>query len=141
MQITDTLNGHTVEDVRRNPDGSVTLYCTSGRSLTLYVEKGKIVAKPPKIILPDVPEPKVPFSERMRLRESFQGYMIEYVTSDDAGCLDFICERLRGLEKYSKQAGRREIRLTHTNGLINELPPVSARIFLEGLSSKSVQGM
>lgn len=135
MVITDTLNGHTVEDVRRNADGSVTLYCASGRNLTLYVSSGRIEAKPPKIILPDAPPVEVVPSTRMRLRESFLGQTINYGYYTETGALTFVCEPLRhDREAYTKSSGHREIRLTHSNGLIDELPPVSAIVALPSLS-------
>lgn len=134
MIITDALNGHTVEDVRRNQDGSVTLYTDLGRTLTLHVEDGRIAVKPPKLILPDArPIEELP-SERMRLREAFQGFKVNYVTFDDRGFLNVVCDPLPGTEKYSKASGHREVRIAHHNGLIDELPPVSAVIELEGLA-------
>lgn len=135
MIITDTLNGQTIEDVRRNPDGSVILFCDSGRKITLYVNQGLIVAKPPKLILPDQPEMPILSTARMRLREAFEGMMIKYASYTPGGALNFVCEPVRSnKEMYQKAAGYREIRLTHTNGLIDELPAVSARITLPSLS-------
>lgn len=131
MIITDTLNGHTVEDVRRNQDGSVTLYTDHGRVLTLHVDGGRIVVKPPKLILPDArPIEELP-SERMRLREAFQGFMVSHVTFDDHGFLNVVCDPHGS---YTLTRGHREVRITHHNGLIDELPPVSAVIALESLS-------
>ena len=135
MVITDTLNGHTVEDVKRNADGSVTLYCASGRTLTLLVSGGRVEAKPPKVILPDAPPVEVLPSTRMRLREAFQGHAIHYGHYDDHGNLIFVCDPLRhDREKFQKAHGHREIKITHSNGLIDELPPVSAVISLPSLS-------
>ena len=135
MIVTDTLNGHTVEDVRRNLDGSVTLYCTSGRTLELYVSAGRIEAKPPKLILPDQPAPAPAPSERMRLTEAFLGMMINYACYDERGFLTIVCERLRhDRQMYAKSYGHREITLTHSNGLIDEAPPVSAVIGLPSLA-------
>ena len=135
MVITDTLNGHTVEDVRRNADGSVTLYCASGRTLTLFVSSGRVEAKPHKVILPDAPPAEVLPSARMRLLEAFQGHMVNYCYHDEGGCLIFVCEPLRhDREVFKKSSGHREIRLAHSNGLIDELPPVSAVIGLPSLS-------
>lgn len=135
MQITDTLNGHTVEDVRRNADNSVTLYCTSGRTLELYVSNGFIEVKPPRIILPDQPDPAPAPSERMRLREAFLGMMVNYAYHNDSGYLVIVCEPLRhDRDMYAKAHGHREITLTHSNGVIDELPPVSAIIGLPSLA-------
>jgi hypothetical protein len=129
--ITDTLNGHTVEDVRRNQDGSVTLYTDHGRVLTLHVDGGRITVKPPKLILPDArPIEELP-SERMRLREAFQGFMVNHVTYDDQGFLNVVCDP-HG--RFTLTRGHREVRITHHDGLIDELPPVSAVIALESLS-------
>lgn len=142
MIITDTLNGHTVEDVRRNPDGSVSFYCSSGRTITLCVDAGKIGVKPQKFLLPgdDIPLELVQ-SERMRLREAFQGHMIEYAYYDEEGHLTFVCEPLRhDREKYQKSIGHREIRLSHSAGSIDELPPVSAVVSLPSLSLFGSQG-
>jgi hypothetical protein len=133
MIVTDTLNGHTVEDVRRNADGSITLFCDSGRRLTLYVSKGVVVVRPPKIYLPDQFIPQV-VSERMRLLQAFQGLMVNYATYDDQGCITITCEPLRGRESYTKSCGHRTVKLTHRNGLIDDLPPVSAIVALTGLS-------
>lgn len=136
MIITDALNGHTVEDLRRNQDGSVTLYCDSGRTLTLYVnDLGRIDVKPQKLILPDsLPVEDFP-SERMRLLQAFQGYRIDYATYDDHGCITFVCAPLESWNgRESKAIGHREIKLAHSGGMIDELPPVSAKITLEGLS-------
>ena len=128
MIVTDTLNGHTVEDVRRNHNGSVTLYCDSGRALTLHVLQGRIEVSPEKVVIPDgavVPEPP---SVRMRLLEAFQGYMVNYAHYDDKDDLVFVCEPV------NQSFGHREIKLAHENGLISELPPVSAIIGLPSLS-------
>lgn len=134
MIITDTLNGHTVEDVRRNQDGSVSLYTDNGRVITLHVECGRIEVKPPKLILPDArPIEELP-SERMRLREAFIGHRINYAVYDDAGGISVVCDPQPGTEKYSKASGHREIRITHSAGMIDELPPVSAIISLESLA-------
>ena len=135
MMITDALNGHTIEDVRRNPDGSVTLYCDSGRTINLHVVSGIIQALPPKIALPERDLGPEPFSEQMRLREAFEGMMINYAHYNDHGHLIFVCEPLRhNRERYAKSYGHREVTLTHSNGLIDELPPVSAIVGLPGLS-------
>ena len=136
MQITDLLNGHTVEDVRRNNDGSVTLYCDSGRTVTLFVCNGYIELKPEKLYLPDqqTPVPEL-FSTRMRLSDAFQGHMIDFVYTGDAGSLVFVCTPLRrDDEPLKKSYGHREVRLTHSGGQINEMPPVSAVIRPLGLS-------
>ena len=140
MRITDTLNGCTIDDVRRNADGSVTLYSDSSRELTLHVWEGIIEAKPPKIVLPNVAELVVVPSERMRLLQAFQGLMIKYAHYDDAGSLIFVCEPLRGKNKFEKSHGHREIKLTHSQGLIDELPPVSAIIKLPSLGLFGAQG-
>ena len=140
MRITDTLNGCTIDDVRRNADGSVTLYSDSSRELTLHVWKGIIEAKPPKIVLPNVAELVVVPSERMRLLQAFQGLMIKYAHYDDAGSLIFVCEPARGKKKFEKSHGHREIKLTHNQGLIDELPPVSAIIKLPSLGLFGAQG-
>jgi hypothetical protein len=141
MIITDVLNGHTVEDVRRNTDGSVSLYCASGRQVTLFVCNGRVEAKPAKIILPDSPPVDIPLPNRMRLLTAFQGFTIEYCYYDDANALVFVCEPLRhDREAYTKASGHREIRLAHTNGLIDELPPVSAKVALPALSLGTQQG-
>jgi len=144
MIITDALNGHTVEDVRRNQDGSVTLYTDHGRTLTLHVEDGRITVKPPKLILPDArPIEELP-SERMRLREAFQGFMVSHATYDDFGAINFVCEpHTTTVSAEKKREGvflitpgtvaHREVRVTHHNGLIDELPPVSAIVALESL--------
>jgi len=132
--ITDTLNGRTVEDVRRNQDGSVTFYTDNGRTLTLYVENARIEVKPPKLILPDSrPIEDFP-SERMHLAQAFIGHMIQYASYDDQGFITFVCEPQRGREMFRKSHGHREIRLTHSSGLIDELPPVSAVVALPSLS-------
>lgn len=134
MIITDTLNGQTVEDVRRETDGSVTFYCDSGRTLTLFVCNGRIEAKPPGIVLPDQPNQAVQPSSRMRLLEAFQGFMINYAAYREDGSIDIVCEPLRhDREAYQKAHGHREVHLAHNKGLIDELPPVSAKISLEGL--------
>ena len=131
MIITDTFNGHTIEDVRRSADGSVTMYCDSGRALTFSVIDGEIQAKPVFIALDSI---KANYAgQRLRLLEAFQGHMVDYVTRDDKG-LTFVCEPLKhDREAYQKAHGFREIRLTHTDGIIDELPPVSAKVSLEGL--------
>ena len=137
MYITEFLNGHTVEDIRRNRDDSVTLFCDSGRTITLHVVNGKIEARPPEIRLPDQSEEQleIAFSERMRLREAFQGYMINYAIYDQKGGLVFVCEpHKHNREKYKKSHGHREITMSHSNGIIDELPPVSAVIALPSLS-------
>lgn len=137
MRITDFLNGHTVEDVRRNKDMSVTLFCDSGRTITLHVINGRIEAKPPEIRLDDEldRELEVAYSDRMRLREAFLGHMINYVAYNKDGGLIFVCEPTKHYrEMYKKSHGHREITVSHTNGVINELPPVSAVIALPGLS-------
>lgn len=135
MIITDTLNGYTVEDVRRNKDGSVTLYTDNGRKLTLFVYRGRIEAMPPKLVLPGCEPPHVnPESQRMRLQEAFVGLMVDYATYTEDGCLNLTCQPLRGREKYSKSSGHREIRLTHSQGLIDELPAVSAVVSLPSLA-------
>ena len=140
MIVTDTLNGHTVEDVRRELDGSVTLYCDSGRTLNLHVLNNKIEAKPRKLIL-DEREVVVEPSERMRLLTAFQGFMVKYAVYDNCGFITFVCEPLKhNREAYKKSTGHREICLTHKNGLINELPPVSAIITMESLSVFGEQG-
>jgi hypothetical protein len=133
--ITDTLNGSTIEDLRRNQDGSVSFYCDSGRSITLCVENGRIEVSPSKLIMPDAtPIEEFP-SVRMRLLEAFQGFMVSYAYYDEEGCVTFVCEPLRhDTEQYAKSSGHREIRLAHTDGIINELPPVSAKISLIGMS-------
>lgn len=132
MIITDTLNGHTVEDVRRNQDGSVSFFTDNGRVLTLHVQDGEIQARPQKLILPDSkPIEEMP-SERMRLREAFVGFTINYAVYDELGNINIVCDPLHGREMYSKAVGHREVRITHHNGLIDELPPVSAVINLEG---------
>jgi hypothetical protein len=141
MIITDALNGHTVEDVRRNQDGSVTLYTDHGRTLTLHVDGGRIVVKPPKLLLPDArPIEEMP-SERMRLREAFLGFMVSHVTFDEQGFLNVVCAPhdrgsfvRRECGNMTLTRGHREVRITHHNGLIDELPPVSAIIALESLS-------
>ena len=143
MQITEFLNGHTIEDVRRNRDNSVTLFCDSGRTLTLHVVNGQIEAMPPAIRLPDQADRdlEVAFSERMRLREAFQGFMVNYVVYNDTGALIFVCEPLKHIrEKYQKALGHREITMGHTNGVIDELPPVSAKISLPGQAIFGAQG-
>jgi len=135
MIVTDTLNGHTIEDVRRNQDGSVTMYCDSGRTLTLHVENGVVEVKPEKLILPDsVPIEAMP-SDRMRLLQAFQGYTVNYAHHNDSGGLVFVCEPLRSTkEKYAKSCGHREVAVSHSNGFIDELPPVSAIITMPSLS-------
>jgi len=132
--ITDTLNGHTVDDVRRNQDGSVSLYTDNGRVITLHVDNGRIEVKPTKLILPDArPVEEFP-SQRMRLREAFVGHRINYAVYDDMGCISVVCDPQPGAQKYSKASGHREVRITHSAGLIEELPPVSAIVTLESLA-------
>jgi hypothetical protein len=134
MIITDTLNGVTVEDVRRNQDGSVTLFCDSGKVLVLYVESGRIEAR---LHLPRLEEDvtEIAPSERMRLLEAFQGELINYATYDDNGFINFVCEPHRHLyAAYTKSHGHRTILLTHHNGRIDELPPVSAVVALPSLA-------
>lgn len=134
MRITDTLNGRTVEDVRRNPDGSVTLYCDSGHEVCLFVCDNRIEVKPPRLYLPDQPFVE-PDSQRMRLMEAFQGFMINYVHYDEGGNLIFVCEPMRhDRDPYKKALGHREIKVAHSHGLIDELPPVSAVMTLPSLS-------
>ena len=134
MIITDTLNGHTIEDVRRNHDGSVTLYCDSGRVLTLEVFEGVITVRQEPLLAQNI-ELVVPPSERMRLLQAFQGHTVNYVYHTEMGNLVFVCAPLKHNTKtFHKAAGHREITLTHTGGLINELPPVSAKISIESLS-------
>jgi hypothetical protein len=135
VRITDALNGHTVEDVRRNSDGSVTLYCDSGRPLTLHVWKSIISVKPPKIILPDMPEPAMVHSTRMRLLDAFQGLMVSHAHYDDSGAIVVVCNPVNdGSAMFAKSHGHREIKMTHSQGRIDELPPVSAIIKLPGLA-------
>jgi len=132
--ITDTLNGHTIEDVRRNHDGSVTLYCDSGRVLTLEIFEGVVSVRLKALLDPDQELFAQP-SERMRLLEAFQGHTVNYAYHTEAGNLVFVCEPLKHDTKaFHKSAGHREITLTHTDGLINELPPVSAKIAIKPLS-------
>jgi len=139
--VTDTLNGHTIEDVRRELDGSVTFYCDSGRTLNLHVLNSKIEAKPRKLILDEREVVEIEPSERMRLLRAFQGFMVKYAVYDDHGFITFVCEPLNhNREVYKKSTGHREICLTHKNGLINELPPVSAIIAIESLSVLGEQG-
>lgn len=112
----------------------MSLYTDNGRTITLHVDGGRIAVKPPKLILPDArPIEELP-SERMRLREAFIGHRINYAVYDDAGCISVVCDPLPGAEKYSKASGHREVRITHHDGLIDELPPVSAIISLESLA-------
>jgi hypothetical protein len=135
VRITDTLNGHTVEDVRRNDDGSVTFYCDSGRYLTLEVLAGVIEAKPRKLVIPGQPELTDMASARMRLLDAFRGLMISHAYYDDSGSLIFVCEPCNtGGPMFEKSHGHREIKLTHSQGRIDELPPVSAIIKLPGLA-------
>ena len=143
MVVTDTLNGRTVEDVRRNIDGSVTFYCDSGHKLTLYVEDGQIEAKPRDLkVALGLEEPVELPSERMRLREAFQGYTVNYAHYNDDGSIVFVCDALRSnREKYAKSSGHREINLAHSNGLIDELPPVSAMIAMPSLSVMGEQNL
>jgi hypothetical protein len=133
MVITDTLNGRTVEDIRRNEDGSVTIYCDSGHILTLEVVGGVIQARPQPILFAGV-EVIQPASTRLNILAAFQGLMVKYVHYDDIGCLIFVCEPI------GKSIGHREIRITHTNGLVDELPPVSAIISLPSLAVAGAQG-
>jgi hypothetical protein len=130
--VTDTLNGRTVEDIQRNADGSVSFYCDSGHDLTLYVKEGQIEAMPPRMILPDAPVVELHGSKRMRLLEAFQGFMVNYAYYDDQGCIIFVCEPLH--DGFFISHGHREIRVTHTNGRIDELPPVSAVVKLPSLA-------
>lgn len=140
MKITELLNGSTIEDVRRNPDGSVTLFCDSGKTATLFVEEGEIRLKPAKLELPFQPVQPVQ-SERMNLLQAFQGFQINYAYYDDEGAVTFVCEPLpHTTETFKKSAGHREVRLMHHDGLIDELPPVSAIIGLPGLSVFGEQG-
>ena len=137
MIITDTLNGRTIDDVRRI-DGGVRFYTDSSSEVTLCVQDGLIVVKPPKLILPDRPEPVI-VSTRLKLVESFQGYRINYVAYTSDGGLLFVCDPLNhNVKQYTKSPGRREITLTHTNGIIDELPKVSAKVALEGLDVKGI---
>ena len=142
MVVTDTLNGRTVEDVRRNIDGSVTFYCDSGHTLTLYVEDSQIKAKPRDLIVSPEPERAVELpGDRMRLREAFQGHTVNYAYYGDAGDIIFVCEPLRhDREAYAKSSGHREITVAHSKGLIDELPPVSAIITIPSLSFSGAQG-
>jgi hypothetical protein len=133
VQITDALNSHTVEDVRRNADGSVTLYCDSGRELTLYVWQGRIEAKPPKIILLDAPEQIILPSTRMRLLDAFQGLRVNHAYYDASSSIVFVCEPCNtGKAMFEKSFGHREIKLTHSLNIIDEFPSVSAIIKLPG---------
>jgi hypothetical protein len=133
MVITDTLNGRTVEDIRRNEDGSVTLYCDSGHILTLEVVGGVIQAKPKAILFAGV-EVIQPASTRLNILAAFQGLMINHVLYDENDYLIFVCDPI------GKSHGHREIRVTHTNGLVDELPPVSAIISLPSLAITGAQG-
>ena len=135
MQITDTLHGRTVEDVRRNKDGSVTLFCDCGRTVTLHVVDGQVRAKPPELVLPDKRLEEI-VSERMNLLQAFVGFTIDYVVSNaNDGSITIVCQPQRhDRETYKKSLGYREVRLTHSNGLINELPPVSAVVKLPSMS-------
>jgi len=70
---------------------------------------------------------------------AFQGLMIKYANYTEEGFVTIVCEPLRhDREKYVKSCGHREVCLTHKNGLINELPPVSAIISMPGLKLASV---
>jgi hypothetical protein len=139
MIITDTLNGRTVVEVRRI-EGGVRFYTDSSTELDLYVnENGVISVKPKKLILPERPEELIVPGERLKLSEAFQGYEIEYAAYTSEGNVIFACEPLKhNREMYKKAHGRREITLTHTDGVIDELPKVSARVKLPGLKVMGV---
>lgn len=139
MQITEALSGRTIEDVRRNADGSVSLYCDSGQVVTLRVDEGEIRAAPKSIILPGISTPDT--GRRMSLLESLQGFMIEYAFYEDDD-LVFRCEPVKhNAIPGAKSLGSRDVRLTHTDGVIDEVPSVSAVIKLPGLYSASSFGV
>ena len=143
MQITEFLNGQTIEDIRRNTDMSVTFFCDSGRVITLHVENQEIKAKQINWKRLDKLEYdlEVAYSERMRLREAFIGFRIDHVIYDASGNLIFVCNpEKHSTEKYTLSYGHREITVTHSNGSIDELPPVSAKIGLPGLDVFPKQG-
>ena len=137
MIITDALNGRTIDDIRR-VDGGVRFYTDSSSEITLCVQNGIVVLKPPKLILPGIFIPETT-STRLRLVEAFQGYKINYVAYTSDGGLLFVCDPAKhNVKQYTKSPGRREILLTHTNGVIDELPCVSAKIALEGQTIKGI---
>lgn len=137
MQLTEFLNGQTIEDIRRNKDMSVTFFCDSGRVITLHVENQEIRAKPINYKRLDKLEHdlEIAYSQRMRLREAFLGYRINHIVYDGGGNLIFVCyPEKHSAEKYTWSYGHREIKVTHSNGIIDELPPVSAKIEVPGLA-------
>jgi hypothetical protein len=139
VQITEALSGRTIEDVRRNSDGSVSLYCDSGQVVTLRVDEGEIRAAPKSIILPGISTPET--GTRMNLLESLQGFRIEYAFYQGDN-LFFSCEPVKhNATLWVKSLGSRYIRLTHTDGVIDEAPSVSAVIKLPGLYSASSFGV
>lgn len=140
MRLTDSLHGRTVEDVRRNVDGSVVLYCDSGDPITLEVVNGRIEVRTERLTLDTAPAVEIN-STRMRLLEAFLGFTVNYAFYDDDNDLIFVCEpKAHATEKYKKSYGHREIKLGHTNGVIDELPPVSAKIALPSLGLFGAQG-
>ena len=138
MRITDTLHGRTVEDVRRSVDGSVTIYCDSGHHITLEVVDGKIEARTDLVKL-DTSAPVEISSTRMRLLEAFQGHRINYAYYDDDDNLVVVCEPM--INSWKKSHGHREVVLKHTHGVIDELPPVSAKITLPSLGILGEQNL
>ena len=138
MQITDALNGQTVEDVRSFEDGSVSFYCSSGRVVSLAPENGEIRLKREKIRLEGVDIPKP--STRMNILEAFQGFTIEYAYYTEKGGIIFVCEPLlhNRPERYGQKSyGHREIELDIVNNKIVDIPSVSAKV---GLPSLSIMG-
>jgi hypothetical protein len=107
------------------------------------VEAGVITAKAPDIAIHNVQLRFIPeTSTRLNLLAAFQGYMVNYVYHDDTGNLVFVLEPKRhNREKYTKSSGHREIRVTHHNGLVEELPPVSAKVNLPSLAVLGKRGM
>lgn len=127
MRITDALNGQTVEDVRSFEDGSVTLYCTSGRVVSLMPDDGKIRLRQETIRLDNRVIPM--FSTRMNILQAFQGHSINYVHYDEDGGLVFVCDPLLHdrPEHYGQKAlGHREVKLQLKEGKIVDAPAVSA---------------
>ena len=80
--------------------------------------------------------------QETRLLDAFRGHTIEYAYYTERGFLTFVCEPLRhDREAYTKSSGHREVRVAHSDGLIDELPPVSAVIAMPSLSVFGDQGM